>query len=202
MTKHNKIDTYYRQAKHEGFIARSVYKLIEMDKRYQLLHHGQKVLDLGAHPGSWFTYICNRVGPSGLIVGVDIKPLIVSQPSWGHFFQADILNITTKDLKIFSPFYDVILSDVAPCTTGITHTDIAQSQKLTTQVIELALTLLKPGGALIAKVYRGANLNKLLNQITTTFTLGKAHKPKASLPRSKEIYILGQGFKPLSFSAK
>jgi 23S rRNA (uridine2552-2'-O)-methyltransferase len=198
MTRRGQTDAHYRRAKQEGFAARSVYKLAEMDKRYQLLRPGQRVLDLGAHPGSWLQYACEKVGPSGLAVGVDIQPLAISLPGWGRFLEADLLSLTALDLRAFAPAYDVVLSDVAPRTTGVMHADMARSFELTSRAVDLALTLLKPGGSLLAKVYFGPEVEELIRRVKAAFSLGKAHKPEASRTQSKEIYILGRGLKARS----
>lgn len=195
MTRRGQTDAHYRRAKQEGFAARSVYKLAEMDKRYQLLRPGQRVLDLGAHPGSWLQYACDKVGPGGLAVGVDIQPLAISLPGWGRFLQADLMAVSAGDLRAFAPAYDVVLSDVAPRTTGVMHADMARSHELTARAVELALELLKPGGSLVAKVYFGPEVEELIRRVKAAFSLGKAHKPEASRTQSKEIFIVGRGLK-------
>jgi 23S rRNA (uridine2552-2'-O)-methyltransferase len=195
MTRCGQIDAYYRRAKQEGFAARSVYKLAEMDKRYHLLRSGQRVLDLGAHPGSWLQYVCDKVGSGGLAVGVDIQPLAITLPGWGRFLQADLLDVSVEDLRAFATAYDVVLSDVAPRTTGVVHADVARSNELTARAVELALELLKPGGALLAKVYLGPGVEELIRRVKAAVALGKAYKPEASRTQSKEIYILGRGLK-------
>jgi 23S rRNA (uridine2552-2'-O)-methyltransferase len=195
MTRQGQADARYHRAKREGFAARSVYKLEEMDRRYQLLKSGQRVLDLGAHPGSWLQYACQRVGPSGLVVGVDIQEAGVELPAQARYVQADLLTLEPSDLRAFAPAYDLVLSDVAPRTTGVMHADMAMSFELTAKAVDLALALLKPGGSLVAKVYFGPQVEELIRRVKAAFTLGKAHKPEASRAASKEIYLLGRGLK-------
>ncbi|CAO0823655.1 Ribosomal RNA large subunit methyltransferase E [Desulfarculales bacterium] len=195
MIRQGQADARYHRAKREGFAARSVYKLEEMDRRYQLLKTGQKVLDLGAHPGSWLQYACQRVGPTGLVVGVDIQEAGVELPAWACYVQAVLQTLTPQDLRAFAPAYDLVLSDVAPRTTGIMHADMASSFELTAKALNLALALLKPGGSLVAKVYFGPQVEELIQRVKAAFTLGKAHKPEASRAASKEIYLLGRGLK-------
>lgn len=195
MTRQGQADARYHRAKREGFIARSVYKLEEMDRRYQLLQPGQKVLDLGAHPGSWLQYACQRIGPTGLVVGVDIQPAGVDLPPHGRYLVADLLTVEPHNLRVFAPAYDLVLSDVAPRTTGVLHADMAASYELTAKALDLALALLKPGGSLVAKVYFGPQVEELIKRVKAAFSLGKAHKPEASKAASKEIYLLGRSLK-------
>ncbi len=196
MTRRGQPDAHYRRAKEEGFAARSVYKLEEMDRRYGLLAARQRVLDLGCHPGSWLQYAAARVGPQGLVVGVDIQPPGVELAAWVRFVQADVLELGVEELKAFAPEYDLVLSDVAPRTTGVMVRDMARSAELTAKALDLALALLKPGGSLVAKVYFGPEVEGLIRRVKAAFSLGKAHKPEASRAASKEIFILGRGLKP------
>ncbi len=192
MSSQKKTDAYYNKAKREGYAARSVYKLQDMDKRYGLMRPGQRVLDFGCHPGSWLQYAANRVGAKGLVVGLDLQEPTVSLPPWGHFVQADVLEITPEDLLAFSPAYDLVLSDVAPRTTGVRHADEARSLEMLEAVLDLALALLEPGGSFLAKVYQGPGVDDVIHRVKGAFKLGKGHKPAASKSASKEIYILGR----------
>jgi 23S rRNA (uridine2552-2'-O)-methyltransferase len=189
-------DAFYRRAKKEGYAARSVYKLAEMDRRYQLLRRGQAVLDLGCHPGSWLQYAAQKVGPRGLVVGVDMQPLAFQLPANARFVQADLLEINPIDLRPFAPEYDLVLSDAAPRTTGVTHADVAQSLGLAAKALELARGLLKPRGTLVVKVYYGTEADGLIKEIKAAFEMGKGYKPSATKAGSKETYILGRGLKP------
>ncbi|ADK86593.1 ribosomal RNA methyltransferase RrmJ/FtsJ [Desulfarculus baarsii DSM 2075] len=188
-------DSYYRRAKQEGFAARSVYKLQEMDQRYGLLRQGMRVLDIGCHPGSWLQYAAGRVGPGGLVLGVDIQELAVDLPRWGRFIQADVLKLTPAEVLAVAPAFDVVLSDVAPRTTGVRHADEAASLAMLEAVFDLALAVLRPGGSFLAKVYFGPGVDQLIHQVKGRFKLGKGHKPAASKAASKEIYILGRELK-------
>lgn len=192
MSSRKKTDAYYNKAKREGFAARSVYKLQDMDKRYGLLRAGQSVVDIGCHPGSWLQYAAQRVGPKGLVVGLDLQEPTVSLPGWGHFVQADVLEITPEELRKFAPAYDVVLSDVAPRTTGVRHADEARSLDMLEAVLELSLAILKPGGSFLAKVYQGPGMDEVIHRVKGAFKLGKGHKPAASKSASREIYILGR----------
>jgi len=197
MTRPGHPDAYYRRAKSQGFAARSVYKLSEMDRRYGLLGSGQAVLDLGCHPGSWLQYAAQKVGKKGRLVGVDLQPPGIEMPPGAKFIQADVLELTPKDLRQDTGIaaFDLVLSDVAPRTTGVRDRDAAASLELTSAALELALALLKPGGSFLAKVYFGPGVDELIRRVKGAFKLGKGHKPGASRAASREIYILGRGLK-------
>lgn len=196
MARHDQTDAYYRRAKKEGFAARSVYKLQEVDKRYGLLRSGQRVLDLGCHPGSWLQYAAQKVGPQGLVLGVDLQPPTVTLPAWARFIQADVEELAPADVADGAQAFDLVLSDVAPKTTGVKHRDELVSQRLADAAVDLALAVLAPGGSLLVKVFRGPETDQLVRRVKLAFRLGKGHKPPASRSASKEIYILGQGLKP------
>ena len=191
---HKQPDSYYRRAKAEGFAARSVYKLEEMDRRYRLFARGQKVLDLGCHPGSWMQFVSQKVGPSGLVLGVDIQPSGVALGGNRRFIQADILEISPDMLAEHAPF-DLLISDAAPRTTGIAHADVLKSLNLVEKALELAESLLKPGGGFVAKAFFGAGTDEVIARVKRGFEMGKAHKPSASKSGSKEIYLVGLGYR-------
>jgi 23S rRNA (uridine2552-2'-O)-methyltransferase len=195
MARRGQEDAYYHRAKKEGYAARSVYKLEEIDRRYKLLRRGQKVLDLGCHPGSWMQYVAQKVGPKGLVVGVDLKPPTVELPKHARFVQGDLLTIGPEALKELAPAYNLVLSDAAPKTTGVKGSDVIRSLELTTAAVELGLALLKPGGALVAKVFYGKDVDQLIHRVKRAFKMGKAYKPQVTTAGSKEIYLLGRDFK-------
>ena len=198
MTRPGSTDAYYRRAKSQGYAARSVFKLQEMDRRYGLLRPGQAVLDLGCHPGSWLQYVSQKAGRSGRLVGVDLQEPGVSMPQGFCFIQADLLELTPAQVRERSgtQVFDLVLSDVAPRTTGIKDRDAAASLELSQAALDMALALLKPGGSFLAKVFFGPGVEELIRQVKAAFKLGKGHKPDASRSASKEIYILGRGRKP------
>ena len=187
-------DSYYRRAKAEGFAARSVYKLEEMDRRYRLFAKGLKVLDLGCHPGSWMQFVSKRLGPSGLVLGVDIQPIGVALGGNRRFMQADILELVPEQFTEYAPF-DLVISDAAPRTTGVAHADVLKSLVLVEKALDLAGSLLKPGGCFVAKAFFGAGTDEVIARVKKGFKMGKAHKPSASKSGSKEIYLVGVGYK-------
>jgi len=195
MARRGQEDAYYHRAKKEGYVARSVYKLQEIDRRYKLFRRGQKVLDLGCHPGSWLQFAAQKVGPGGLVVGVDLQPPRFELPRQARFVQGDLLSLEPEALKEFAPAYDLALSDAAPKTTGVKGSDVIRSLELTSAAVELGLALLKPGGALVAKVFYGKDVDQLIHRVKRAFKMGKAYKPQVTTAGSKEIYLLGRDYK-------
>ena len=195
MVKHGREDALYRGAKSQGYAARSVFKLEEMDRRFRLLKKGAQVLDLGSHPGSWLQYACRKVGPQGLVVGVDIQPLAVELPANARFIQADLLELSAQDLLADGTGFDLVMSDAAPRTTGVAHADAARSLELAAKAVELARALLRPHGCLVAKLYAGQGMENVLKEIKMAFALGKTYRPQATTAGSKETYLLGRDFK-------
>ncbi len=190
MTRWQPQDHYFREAKREGFSARSVYKLEEIDKRVRLLRSGQRVLDLGCHPGSWLQYCARVVGKRGLVVGVDTRQVSIELPSHVHFLQADVFEVSPADLHHLSRVFDVVLSDLAPATTGIRSVDSNRSHMLFQRALTLADHLLEPGGHFLAKVFQGSGFDAITQQLKGKFRKVRVIKPRATRKVSKEIYLL------------
>ena len=184
-------DHYFRLAKKEGFLARSVYKLEELDRKYRIVSPGGRVLDLGSSPGSWSQFARKRVGKTGLIVAVDAQPMAWKGPENVKFLQRDIFQLQEGELRSFSDAFDVVLSDLAPSTTGAKETDRARSVELAESAFELARKFLRPGGNFVVKVFQGEDFPSFLRRVKSTFEFCKASKPSASRPESAEIYIVG-----------
>ena len=184
-------DHYFHKAKRDGYVARSAYKLEEIDKKNRLLRLGNLVLDLGCSPGSWLQYASSKVGEKGQVLGVDLQEVKLSLPKNVKVLQADIFEMTVKDLEINGGMVDVILSDMAPKTTGIRDTDAQRSFALNQQVLELSGGLLRPHGILLVKAFQGAPLEKLRSEFSDSFAQVKLCKPKSSRSESVEIFLLG-----------
>ena len=195
MARRGQEDFNYHRAKQEGFAARSVYKLQELDKRYHLLKNGLYVLDLGCHPGSWLQYAAAKVGNQGRVVGVDIQSLNLTLPSQVQFIEADLCQIAVDRLRLPEAPYDLALSDVAPRTTGVAYADAARSAELTGRALDLACQLLKPRGNFVGKIFWGPEAEALLWRFKKMFNQAKAHKPAASQAASRETYLVGLEFK-------
>ena len=188
-------DHYFHKAKRNGYVARSAYKLEEIDKKHRIICKGNLVLDLGCSPGSWLQYASRKVGEEGMVLGVDLKLVKHSLPSHVKVFQADIFDLTAKDLEMNGGMVDVILSDIAPKTSGIRTTDAQRSFALNKQVLQLADELLRPKGALLVKAFQGAPMDGLLSAFRESFAKVKLCKPKSSRTESVEIFLLGMGKK-------
>jgi 23S rRNA (uridine2552-2'-O)-methyltransferase len=188
-------DHYFKRAKKEGFPARSVYKLEEIDRRVRLFRPGQRVLDLGCHPGSWLQYAARAVGHRGLVVGVDLRPLALELPAQVHVLRTDVFGMQPADLEHLSSAFDVVLSDLAPATTGIRAADIARSSLLFERALELAGGLLVPGGSFLGKIFQGTDFDRMVREMKRMFRQVRGMKPRATRKDSKEIYLLGMGKK-------
>ena len=184
-------DHYFHKAKRDGYVARSAYKLEEIDKKHRILRNGNLVLDLGCSPGSWLQYASRKVGEKGQVLGVDLQTVKLSLPQNVKVIQADIFEMTVNDLEMNGGMVDVILSDMAPKTTGIRDTDAQRSYALNQQVLELSGDLLRPQGTLLVKAFQGAPLEQLRREFSSTFAQVKLCKPKSSRSESVEIFLLG-----------
>jgi len=192
-------DHYFHRARQENYPARSVYKLQELDASFKLLRAGQTVLDLGATPGSWTLFAAGKVGPSGRVLAVDLNPTDTAFPENVTFLTADALNPgeeLTALLAAWKPF-DLVVSDMAPSTTGSRFTDQARSLELVEQALALAGTCLLKGGHFVAKVFMGPDVKAFTDSMRGAFEKVKTAKPKSSRPESIEQFIVGLGYREL-----
>lgn len=197
-------DHYFLKAKQENYPARSVYKLKEMDARFRLLKSGMKVLDLGAAPGSWSLYAASRVGPSGLVLACDLQEVDAAFPENVIFLREDVYERSAEFERLLdeSAPFDLVMSDMAPRTTGTKFTDQARSMELCMEAIEVADRWLKPGGCFVTKVFMGPDFQELVQALRLRFHTVKTFKPNSSRAESKEIFELGLGFKGSPARAK
>lgn len=190
-------DHYFKKAKQENYPARSVYKLKEIDRQFKLLAPGQRVLDLGACPGSWSLFLAEKVGKSGRVIGADLNCPEIGFPSQVTFIQADVFDRPPELETLLAetgPFHGVV-SDMAPKTTGIKMADQARSLDLVREAFEVARLWLRPGGFFIAKVFEGPDVHGYTSEIRPFFTKLRAFKPKSTRSESKETFLVGTGFK-------
>ena len=189
-------DRFFRQAKAEGFRARSVYKLREIAEKHRLLTPGARVLDLGAAPGSWSQLAATLVGPRGRVVAVDLQP-IAALPGVQTLVGDVRLEETRERAKaaLGGPA-DVVLSDVAPQTSGIALTDHVRSIELATAALEVAVHTLRAGGAFVVKVFRGPDFDEYLKSVRQRFSQVKVVVPEATRKESREAFIVGLGYRP------
>ena len=188
-------DYYFHKAKKDGYAARSVYKIEEIDKKYRIIRTGYKVLDLGCSPGSWLQYASRKVGNSGQVLGVDLQTVKISLPSHVKVIRADIFEVTNEDLKIKGGQADVILSDMAPKISGIRTTDVYRSFEMNKKVLYLANNILCSEGSLLLKAFQGKLFDELRYEFKKMFADVKLCKPKSSRSESVEIFILGRSKK-------
>ena len=188
-------DHWFREAKREGYRSRAAYKLIEIDDRRRVLRRGDVVLDAGAAPGSWCQVAARRVGPRGRVVGVDLKRM-------DRHLMPDHVELVEGDLRAFEPTavgidrFDVMLSDMAPDTTGDTFGDHHRSVRLCHELLDRAGRWLRPGGNLVMKVFEGEAYRDLLDRAGNLFEKAKGFKPKASRGESVEMFVVCLGHRP------
>ncbi|MGC9194874.1 MAG: RlmE family RNA methyltransferase [Syntrophobacteraceae bacterium] len=189
-------DHYFRKAKKEHYLARAIYKLEEIQKRFKVLKAGDRVLDLGAAPGSWIQLASPIVGGAGLVVGIDLKPIEHAFPKYVKTLQGDIFDqdFIEAALRDHVPF-NAVISDMAPSTSGIKVADSARSALLFERALEVALWALVPGGSFLAKLFHGSDFHRLLAQVKKQFAQTRVVRPEATRKQSKEIYILAMNRK-------
>jgi 23S rRNA (uridine2552-2'-O)-methyltransferase len=185
-------DHYTRRAKKDKYPARSVYKLQEIQKKHHLIRKGDKVLDLGCCPGSWLLYAARQTGSSGKVVGIDLNPVSIQVPAHATVLIADVLDL---DAGTLDKAFNVVLSDMAPATTGNKTVDTARSINLCESALYIAKTVLVPGGSFVCKVFQGSDFNSFSEEVRIAFKTRKIFKPRSSRKASKEIFIVGLGFK-------
>lgn len=181
-------DAYGRKAKREGFPARSVYKLEEIDQRIGLLKRGQRVLDLGASPGSWTLYAAQRVAPEGKVLGIDLVPHAQALP---HNASIRCFDANTASAEELEGPYDVVLSDMAPSTSGQRGADQYRSFELFMTALRIAEKVLVPGGSLVGKIFQGPDLKQAEQAVRIAFARARILRPKAIRSQSYEVYIAG-----------
>ncbi len=193
MNSHRWHDFYTKRAREEGFPARSVYKLQEIQKNFRILKPGDRILDLGCSPGSWLLWASKIVGDKGLVVGVDIVPPSLQLLPNMQFVQYDILTWDTSFLKAVGGPFEVVLSDMAPSTTGSKFVDCQRSLALSECALAIASRLLKAKGFFVCKVFQGPDFARFSDQTKKLFGRVTHFKPKSTRKQSKEIYVIGLG---------
>jgi 23S rRNA (uridine2552-2'-O)-methyltransferase len=188
-------DAFTKAAKAQGYPARSVFKLEEIDRRARLLRPGQRVLDLGAAPGSWSLYAAQRIGPSGKLLAVDLTEIKVPLGPNATFSQGDALSLANEDLALFAP-YDVVLSDMAPSTSGNKDADQARSFELFMRAVAVAEALGvrgdASGGAFVGKLFMGEDFTEARDALRALFTEVKVMRPEGTRSTSVEVFLVGQ----------
>ncbi len=183
-------DHFGRRARKEGFAARSVFKLEEIDRRMKLLAPGKRVLDLGAFPGSWTSYAAQKVGERGRVLGIDLTEYRGALPPWAEIRMGDAL---TLDLATeHGPgSFDVVLSDMAPSTTGHRFVDQTRSYELFAKALTVAAAVLPAGGHFVGKIFLGPDFEQAKKDVARVFEETKIVKPPASRTESYETFLVG-----------
>lgn len=186
-------DHFHERAKDAGFRARAVFKLEEIDRAIGLFRPGDRVLDLGCAPGSWLQYARGKIGDAGRMVGID-RVAITGVPQ-ARLLVGDVFTVVPADLLGDLEAFDVVLSDMAPDTSGIRHLDQARSEALFERALELAIATLAPGGRFVGKLFQGPDMKRLVELCRARFTTVKTLKPASSRQISIEQYVTASGFK-------
>lgn len=199
-SRRDSADSYTQRAHKEGYPARSVYKLEEIQKNCGIVKQGNKVLDVGAAPGSWTLYTHRELlKGKGSIVAVDLNPLNLNPiPDTVVFFQGDAFSAEIRERLTANGPYDAIISDAAPQTSGNRTVDTSRSEYLAEQVLYLAEEQLKTGGNLVIKIFQGGGQAEILKRMRSEFAKAKTLKPAACRADSFETYLIGTGFKGCS----
>lgn len=188
-------DPYVKRAQQEGYRSRAVYKLEEIDRRDRLLRPGMTVVDLGAAPGGWSQYARRAVGEKGRVVALDILPMDSMagvEILQGDFREQEVLDRLLQTLGDHP--VDLVISDMAPNISGVNSVDQARAMYLAELAVDLAKQILKPGGDLLLKVFQGEGFDAILAELRRSFKSIVIRKPKASRPRSREVYALARNY--------
>ena len=190
---YNPKDHYFKKAKELNYAARSVFKLEEIDQKFRILKPGQRVLDMGCAPGSWSQYASQKIGNAGRILGVDLTEIQIKLPN-AVFIQADLRDLALEETFLqhgFEPVFDLVLSDMAPKTTGIRTADQARSMELCELALKTARKFLRPGGHFVCKLFHSDDFKILRDEIKKDFAQFEAVKPDSTRKISKEIFLVG-----------
>jgi 23S rRNA (uridine2552-2'-O)-methyltransferase len=196
---YNPKDFYFKQAKKENYAARAVFKIQEIDEKFRLFRPGQKVLDLGAAPGSWSQYASKKIGHQGRILGVDIQPIKLTMTN-AVFINADMRDLDlgqTMSENGIAPPFDIVLSDMAPKTIGVRLTDQMRSLELCELALTTAERFLKPRGSFVAKLFHSEEFEGFRKLLRDRFEKVDVLRPQSTRKGSKEIFFIAMGYKPL-----
>lgn len=189
-------DFYTKKAQKEGYPARSVYKLEEIQQKFTVIKRDFKVLDVGAAPGSWTMYILKILGDNGFLSAIDLKPLSITIKKSNFFFvQGDAFDQENIQKLAEKGPYNAVVSDAAPSTTGNKIVDTERSIQLIESIYNTALQVLLPGGNFVFKMFQGGKEKEILDDMRKHFNAVKILKPQASRTNSFETFVIGLGKK-------
>jgi 23S rRNA (uridine2552-2'-O)-methyltransferase len=187
-------DEYVKMAQQKGLRSRSAFKLLELQEKYQLVKSGMIVVDLGAAPGGWCQVVQPIVGDSGRVLALDIldiEPVHGVEIIQGDFTEDEPLQ--ALEAAIGNRAVDLVLSDLAPNMSGVATIDQAKAMYLAELALEFTKTHLKPGGDYVVKLFQGTDFDGYVREVRSVFSKVQVRKPKASRPRSREVYLLARG---------
>lgn len=187
-------DEFVQKAQREGWRSRAVYKLIELNERDRFLRPGMTVVDLGAAPGGWTQYAAQVVGSKGHVYALDLLPM-------DHFAHTTVLQgdftedavLEELEAALGDAEVDLVLSDMAPNMSGLDSVDIPRSMYLAELALDFCDRMLKEKGAFVTKLFQGEGFDEYVKDVRKRFSRVVVRKPKASRPRSREVYLVATG---------
>ena len=189
-------DFFYNKAKSDDYVARSAYKLEEIDRRAQLFFKGAYVVDFGCSPGSWLQYISNKVGPQGKVVGFDLSEVKVHLPNV-ITHQKDLLELNRHSPEFADQAYDLVVSDAMVHTSGNAEVDCLRSLELVSYLFNLSQDfLLKANGQFLAKIFEGPGFSEFYQEFKQAFSKTAIYRPQAIRKGSREVYVYGKSLHP------
>jgi 23S rRNA (uridine2552-2'-O)-methyltransferase len=193
--KEHREDPYVQQAQREGYRSRACYKLLELQEKDRLLRPGMRVLDLGSAPGGWSQVATEQLGDKGRVIASDILPM--DSLAGVTFIQGDFTeeNVFQQIVTALEGnLVDLVISDMAPNMSGVTAVDQPRAIYLVELALDMAQQVLTPGGAFVTKIFHGEGFDQVLREARGCFDKALTRKPRASRPRSREVYLVARGF--------
>lgn len=194
-SKRSVLDHYSLRAKKEGYPARSVYKLEELNNKFKIFSRCSRILDIGAAPGSWSMYCLRNTDGKSLVAAIDLNDLSINKQDKRLFFvQGDFFNEENQSKLLDKGPYDAVISDAAPATTGNRTVDTGRSFSLAAGIIDIADKMLTKRGNLTIKIFQGGDEKELVGMLSDIFETARVFKPKACRKESFETYIVGLNY--------
>jgi 23S rRNA (uridine2552-2'-O)-methyltransferase len=193
--KRNRHDPAYLRAKRDKYAGRAVYKLDDIHQRFHLIKQGSQILDLGCWPGSWLQYAAQKAGPEARLVGIDLDAVEIALPDTVETIVGDVTKLKIDRLLERYGRFDLVLSDMAPNTTGIADYDVPTSEDLFMRALDIATACLRIGGHFCAKVFQGGRFPELRREVELRFQEMWTFRPEHTRKQSREQYIVGRGLR-------